>query len=540
MEIQEPVLSVGSRLFSPGDIIMSCSPLVWVLERAAYKTHCAYCFHDNQALRKCSGCQVHHYCNATCQVADWKMEHKLECAALREIIGRDEDVAPMTMVSGPLGRIKSNTFTMTKGAFTDMMCKLDFKLQRNVVIDIPGIGPKCARELLLMLPTNPAQREIESIMQLNSDTSIWPENMIPRKDTLLYYGIISYNAWPVYNAMTGSTKAPIGFALYPQASRRKMTPVCWDVNVVANCRSRQLVLHAVQDIPRFTGLQDFRYCELLEPSRQTRTERSDEFQKRYGYPCPCRSCTEEYDADINPLQCVTSGCTNRIPSDSRALTACSECGALNGERLAQFRGLVQKYEGLKWCCNRNPNTWIDCVTNLVQELDMAGILQTDAHFRFVCGWILPRKYFKENRLEDGWKMMEKLTISVRRMYPKYDLFRYLQLTDQATSSSIALHRRVMNWVDQLLEAELGLGGPRPGKIETEGQRPTKKELEALTAHISCPVLRYCQGAKEIVVVLFGDKSKEVQKADTVLEGVAALFGQIEQIFARVGQNKFEL
>ncbi|XP_055343086.1 N-lysine methyltransferase SMYD2-B-like [Paramacrobiotus metropolitanus] len=73
------------RSFAAGDVVMACDPFVWTLESSAYKTHCALCLRRSESLRTCSGCRVHRYCNVTCQTADWKLEHKLECAILAKM-----------------------------------------------------------------------------------------------------------------------------------------------------------------------------------------------------------------------------------------------------------------------------------------------------------------------------------------------------------------------------------------------------------------------------------------------------------------------
>ncbi|XP_055353866.1 histone-lysine N-methyltransferase SMYD3-like [Paramacrobiotus metropolitanus] len=127
METKE---TTDCRSFTAGDVVSCCEPLVWVLDSSAYETRCAYCLQKSQELRTCSGCKLHRYCSVACQSADWKLEHKLECVLLKTATGRD------------------------------IIAKLANKIKLNVMMDIPGMGRKSAKDLLSMLPVNPAQSEI--------------------------------------------------------------------------------------------------------------------------------------------------------------------------------------------------------------------------------------------------------------------------------------------------------------------------------------------------------------------------------------------
>ncbi|XP_055352834.1 N-lysine methyltransferase SMYD2-B-like [Paramacrobiotus metropolitanus] len=212
----------SSRSYFIGDMVISCDPLVWVLESSAYKTLCAYCFQESQELRACSGCHLHRYCNPVCQAADWKAEHKLECAMLKKI-GTGTRPRPER---GPLGESASGNYPVP----TDMIAKLANKIKLNTMMDIPGMGRKSTKDLLLMLPENPMQAEVEWKLQpalsaMESRNSLIDE--LPAAEFLAYYGMLRYNVLPIYDMLA----APIGLAVYPQAPPRRMTPVCWDINV---------------------------------------------------------------------------------------------------------------------------------------------------------------------------------------------------------------------------------------------------------------------------------------------------------------------
>ncbi|XP_055336766.1 uncharacterized protein LOC129587176 [Paramacrobiotus metropolitanus] len=208
-----------------------------------------------------------------------------------------------------------------------------------------------------------------------------------------------------------------------------MTPVCWDINVTMHVQGKHLVVIATEDIPTYTGLHDLRTNENGKPpSRKdmytmTRDERRDLFQLQHQFPCECGKCTTNYEAEINPLKCTTVGCSERLPSDNRALEPCPQCGALNSERLELYRSFATRYEKIRTA--EAPN-----VTRLSLELDIddADILHPDAHLRYVCGWDRARQYADDDRrLEEGWRMMQDFSVCIRNIYPKYSVARVFHL-----------------------------------------------------------------------------------------------------------------
>ncbi|XP_055349305.1 uncharacterized protein LOC129596141 [Paramacrobiotus metropolitanus] len=86
-------------------------------------------------------------------------------------------------------------------------------------------------------------------------------------------------------------------------------------------------------------------------------------------------------------------------------------------------------------------------TDFCEKLDATGILQPDAHFRYVCGLQLPRKYYDENRFEEGWQATQELIGIVRKIHPKYSSFRARLLMSEGMSAVTALHQRVLNGIN---------------------------------------------------------------------------------------------
>jgi hypothetical protein len=62
--------------YTPGDVVLECAPLVSVVANKFKGKVCDHCFEFNTALKKCTKCKWMSYCNAACQLADWKAFHK--------------------------------------------------------------------------------------------------------------------------------------------------------------------------------------------------------------------------------------------------------------------------------------------------------------------------------------------------------------------------------------------------------------------------------------------------------------------------------
>ncbi|XP_055328544.1 uncharacterized protein LOC129581466 [Paramacrobiotus metropolitanus] len=488
------------RSFAAGDVVLRCEPLVWVLKSHAYETRCAYCLRKSQKLSICADCKLHSYCNRACQRADWKLEHKLECELLMTTSGND---MAALRDCGPLGIGSEYSLDMPRL----LIAKLVNKIKSNKMITVPGMDPQSVKDFVLTLPADPKQSTIASNLSPTKFVSESSKSIkIPAADFLAYYGLVNYNALPIYDALL-MVSQPIGLAVYP-VTPRHMTLVCWDMNALLHYHGRQLVIHAAEDIPQYSGLQDLRYNAFQEPFRLARAERRAEFEQRHGYPCTCRRCTPEYEAEINPLRCVTSGCTNSIPSDDRAMQACVECGAINADRLRQFREFLQQHDRIVASFPEDRNR--PMLNQLCEKMDAAGIIQSDAHIRFVCGRELPHKYFDENRLEEGVQMVKDLMRCVRKIYPAYGVFRARLLMCAGLNVVTPLYKRML---------DSGLNKLPP---------PAISQLKASAATVWALNTDYCSEAWSILVKLFGAQSQEVQEGNEVYKQAVAQLAHIQQ------------
>jgi len=79
--------SFAHKSYSIGDLIVSCSPLVHVIDEQYRRVRCHCCLSLNDQLKKCSKCHQMYYCDRQCQQKDW-IYHKHECQLFRRF-GRE-------------------------------------------------------------------------------------------------------------------------------------------------------------------------------------------------------------------------------------------------------------------------------------------------------------------------------------------------------------------------------------------------------------------------------------------------------------------
>ncbi|XP_055344612.1 SET and MYND domain-containing protein DDB_G0277331-like [Paramacrobiotus metropolitanus] len=412
MESGEPV---ASRSVSEGELIISCQPWVWAFGSAGYKKRCANCFQSRDTLSRCSRCKVHGYCDEDCQKQDWDREHKTECRMLQGV------AASIEASNG----FNSEEESCMPGTLL-LVAKIANKIKRNALCDLPGRGSMTAQQVLDMFPTNPAS---------NSDVSMGGWSLLGQKlqtpvlTMLEYLKLVRHEAFPIRAA----EDVCVGIALFPTVRYRAMTPVCSDVSVTMCMTWRSLMVYATEDIPHYSGLQDLR-CNVLNfhPFLMSSMQRRACFQQRNGQSCTCRKCTPEYEADMNLMYCITPGCSQRIPSDLRALKPCPKCGATNNAQLVKFRHLMDTYDAI-WRGGLAPADQVEPKGKLFEEIEAAGVLYPDAHLRYICGFPghSARLFTDFTRFDADWTLLQEMVACLRKVHPKLDLTRATNLLGAA-------------------------------------------------------------------------------------------------------------
>ncbi|XP_055354394.1 uncharacterized protein LOC129600033 [Paramacrobiotus metropolitanus] len=358
--------------------------------------------------------------------ADWEMEHKFECTLMKRITDYRQKVArerpPFSVVT-----------------------ILNLKIQKSVLDHVPGLdGKKSVKEILLSLNGSRPTRLVQEITEFTK-TQIYKDLMAVANpnpadrptetdfiDTQLR---VIQNLWPLsdFNSK-GGAPCIFGSGLFLEIGRTHGSgTVCMNFNAMQVFPGKTLRVVALDDISGCKGLADVRWCNPMFvgwfslPAKQRR----EYFQKSYGRACGCRKCTPDYEAEINPLKCVTTGCHERIPSDERALMPCAQCGAINEPRLRALRGFVEKHEEvfqLSLNAELTGDTILPAIimhkkVAIIEELNKLDILHPGAHLRFVCGWIVTDVYEEQKRFEDAWALYQDCTLCIRQIFPNYHVSR---------------------------------------------------------------------------------------------------------------------
>ncbi|KAI8052292.1 hypothetical protein BDF22DRAFT_687497 [Syncephalis plumigaleata] len=96
-----------------GTVVMSECAIAAAVSTDKIADYCSYCFRGNSSLRRCTGCQLLHYCNTTCQRADWRM-HKYECKALKRLDSNSAIKAISTRIMARLLRQRHQDTSMAR------------------------------------------------------------------------------------------------------------------------------------------------------------------------------------------------------------------------------------------------------------------------------------------------------------------------------------------------------------------------------------------------------------------------------------------
>ncbi|XP_055356507.1 SET and MYND domain-containing protein DDB_G0292140-like [Paramacrobiotus metropolitanus] len=434
-----------------GDIILERDPWVWAFQWSKYSTICAGCFFPLEIVShsplSCPGCRTHRYCSEQCQNADWKVEHSFECALMKQLTDYRQQVVchpeleklsqDRPAMHGP-HQIDNTVFAV--GVLLTL--KVHNKIQKSIMDSIPALdGKRSAKEIIQSFDADRSTSEAQKIIKFTKSVTF--KNFLlaiyakdadrPTEEECADILIrVSQNVHPVWDHnREGTGPQQYGAGVFLAMKKSQSLTVCLDYNTMAIFPGKMLRLVAIDDIPNYRGWKDIRLFEpsshdMMHPVKQRR----EYFQQKYGRECGCRKCTDQFDAEINPLKCVSQGCPERIPSDERALLPCAQCGALNEPRLQALRRFMEKHE-----TDFKRDTAMQLGTQpsqgglkhqkmaIIEELNKLDILQPGAHLRMVCGWIVTDVYEEQKRFEEAWTLYQDCMLCTRQIFPKYHVVR---------------------------------------------------------------------------------------------------------------------
>lgn len=189
-----------------------------------------------------------------------------------------------------------------------------------------------------------------------------------------------------------------------------------------------MVVKATKDLTLSSELRSPGLVQDLQPLPRTLRQRY--YLAIYGRECDCQKCSDEYEAEINPMKCVTSGCNEVIPTDQRALQPCRKCGVKNDEeRLLQARKTYEEFvRRYMETCDLNAQVSKshkalarrEAPPGLRPQLDTNELVHPENFLRYCCLYVLGITYYKiaTNIVPDtascfayreAWKHLKPLT-----------------------------------------------------------------------------------------------------------------------------------
>ncbi|XP_055355843.1 uncharacterized protein LOC129601137 [Paramacrobiotus metropolitanus] len=193
-----------------------------------------------------------------CQSADWKKEHKHECAMLKNIHKKLQPFQAAGVFDHDCGLQHCSLFGCCTAEI--LVAKIINKITNGLMDEVSGFaGRVTVQQVLDVLPLQPIFPNITNVFHhFNREISaaIWPSiatvrDSIPRFQEMLQKLVC--NALPIPNQRSKLKLQMI--AIFPRALQRHMTPVCLDTNVTMDPQGRTMVVRAVEDI-YFTGMKD--------------------------------------------------------------------------------------------------------------------------------------------------------------------------------------------------------------------------------------------------------------------------------------------
>lgn len=268
---RQPTKGTCRTSLSPGDVIISTSPVIYILSHEERGKMCDSCFRvrlDNgESLKRCTGCRVVYYCDHECQKRDWRSFHKHgECAAYKRVRPIETDILTsnpalflmrMYLTCEAKPEIMSREYTMTDGTVRT------FKNMKSHVDDLVDDDPR-------MKVFNSLLKKLQPVVPI-----------INIEVLLHFYGKMVINAMPII----GEDMREVGSAMSVEASifNHSCCPngaFVWD--------GLKVQLRALKHIPVGEEIT-VNYIDL----EKQRSVRRRQLKDRFYFDCNCSRCSFE-------------------------------------------------------------------------------------------------------------------------------------------------------------------------------------------------------------------------------------------------------
>ncbi|KAF8385791.1 hypothetical protein PRIPAC_74933 [Pristionchus pacificus] len=281
--------------------IVEEEPYVAVVDNPYLRDICSYCFHrapPEHPLKRCTQCQLVHYCNKDCQRNDFAI-HKLECSFI-------VNSKPQIPQSKPrlLGRLLIRKY---KGDSTS----------------VKAFNGRCFDDLM---------DHVEDIQKSSDYLPLFTalcyglpnyvdqEFMVQAPELLRIFGRTVINCFGI----TEDDHTVVGEGVYLGLSA--LNHSC-DPDAFVRFRGRKAVLRTANpEIKRFSNQITIPYTNLDALTKERRTD----LEKQYFFKCNCKVCTDPLrDGYARSLKCGECQMGVCIVIESLQVLTCDQCGAVN-------------------------------------------------------------------------------------------------------------------------------------------------------------------------------------------------------------------
>ncbi|KAF7324122.1 hypothetical protein MKEN_00634600 [Mycena kentingensis (nom. inval.)] len=351
----------AKRNLGAGHTILALPPYASALSTSNLATHCSLCTRPG-ACKRCPQCQIVHYCDSTCQTADWAL-HKLECAALRRCM------APPSSSEQEAGIPNDAIRCLARGMWR--------RRKKGFVSD-------WAREMDAMQahpPASPATHEQHTHLALSLVRFLG----LTSPQELVEYGIQSgaelaqIVAKFTTNTFTLSSPdlTPLGACVSPPVAliNHSCQPNAVVVFPGRKSGGKEPIMQVVAIRPIGEGEEILTaYIDTTLPTELRRQA----LKETYSFDCDCSLCREAEAADPRASVWCPKRCGGlcRMPTDENPLSRCSTCGTVLRDTDAVLDATRVGQQGLDKATSvqfTDPRKARQLTTNLIPILASAGL-----------------------------------------------------------------------------------------------------------------------------------------------------------------------
>ena len=265
-------INFSKQEYKPGALICKDIPLVAVIQDSLLQSICSKCFESS--IMKCSACKTVTYCSKTCQKADFKQFHKLECKSFQKV------------------------FPNKPNWMMRLLARILFKIHKSPEVWTEKVGKdRHEQDGLKRLQTHRKELPAEKIgvfaeLAMGMQLFVEREYLLCPSDLIDLLCLINCNSLSV----TDDEQEVIGVCISTKIAMLNHSCIPNASVVFSNGEAIVLALQSIK-----TG--DELFISYIDHT-QTTISRKSALKQNYLFDCNCRMCCE--NLYIDPLEKFTT------------------------------------------------------------------------------------------------------------------------------------------------------------------------------------------------------------------------------------------